>query len=150
MATAGACRTLPPRKAGAEDDARDRAVRPAASLLLRAASQDAVPCDVTRVALVGASHLDLHGRYVRSSEYINALRDFFRAKGFAVTLELGHDPDRDFVFMNGARRLLHAGRQRLLVPRRGRGARAGRHRDLLHVLYYGTSRTGLAIISLAR
>ena len=93
-----------------------------------------MPCDVTRVALVGASHLDLHGRYVRSSEYINALRDFFRAKGFAVTLELGHDPDRDFVFMNGARRLLHAGRRRLLVPRRGRGARAGRHRDLLHIL----------------
>lgn len=68
-----------------------------------------LPRHVTRVALVGASHMDLHGQYERSSEYINALRDFFRAKGFTVTLELGNNPDRDFVFMARAAYFMQGG-----------------------------------------
>ena len=68
-----------------------------------------LPRNVTRVALVGASHIDLHGNYARSSEYINALRDFFRSKGFAVTLELGNNPDRDFVYMARSKHFIQGG-----------------------------------------
>ena len=65
--------------------------------------------ELSHLVIVGGSHLDLHGGYPRSSEYINGLRDFFVSRGYTVSLRLGHLPDPDLVYMARARFFVQGG-----------------------------------------
>ncbi len=60
--------------------------------------------------LVAASHYELrHNGFVRSTEYLRGVAEFFRARGFTVDLRLAQPPDDDFVYMSRARYFVQSG-----------------------------------------
>ena len=63
---------------------------------------------VRKVVLVGGSHRRFDA-FPRSSQYVDLVRDVFRANGFEVTARLGQLPDADVVVLARAKYLLRSG-----------------------------------------
>ena len=72
----------------------------------------ALPPAIRRAVLVAGSHTQTTppDAYIRSTEYINRVRDYLIARGFtSVELRLGHPPDDDVVYMANAAHFVRSG-----------------------------------------